>query len=80
VTKPPDKYLTDREAWSVEDHVRHQQTGVLPLNPAFADYVRDVAEAAELAPADLGLPAPPVEDRDPETLSVAEHVERLRVH
>lgn len=75
--KPPAKHKP-RESWTVEETLQHMRDGTEPVSPEFADYVRDAAEAAGLAVEDLGLPPEPIAERDPESLTVEDHIERQR--
>jgi hypothetical protein len=63
------RHLTDREEWTVQDHIDYARTGELPVNP---EWIKAKAAALE----DAGLES---DDDGPKALddqSVAEHVER----
>lgn len=69
MTEPPPRRKAIDD-WSVEDHLRHQQTGEVPESDGYRDAVREAIEAA-------GLELPDVEPAL-EDMTVEDHVRRIR--
>ena len=68
------RYNRDRSTWSVEDHVRFNRDGSLPINPEWTKQLHEAAACFNLEDP-IGDTA---EGKPPEDLTTEEHLGRIQ--
>ena len=74
--KPPTKHKTDIQDWTVDDHLRHQRTGEVPVSDDFKRYRADVLRAGGLI--DEADAAEPDAEPDLASMTPDQHLNAIR--